>query len=75
MKWKTGVALKAIGLVVAMNVIVFAIQSIYQWVGLKPGIDYRAVKVGPEGFYVKQLAIILVAFTYYWDTVKRGKEN
>lgn len=69
MKLKTEAALKAIGIVLGMNVIVFAIRFIARWIGLKPGVDYRATYT-PGGIYVMQIAFLMLAFFYYRSKVK-----
>ena len=63
MKKKTEAVLKAIGIVVGMKPIGFALRFIIRWVGLKPGVDYRATDT-PGGIYVMQIAfLILPSFT------------
>ena len=45
---KTEAGLIAIGIVLALNAAAFVSRFIYAWVGLKPGIDYVATRVGPN---------------------------
>ena len=70
MKPKTEAALKAVGFVLAVNVLAFGFRFIADWLGLKPGIDYRATQP-PGGIYVGELGVIAVAVVYYIEKVRR----
>lgn len=68
---KTEAGLIAIGIVLALNAVGFALGFIYRWLGLKPGIDYRPSRSGPETVYVRQLVFLILAFIYYRHHVNR----
>lgn len=65
---KTEVLIRAIGVFLLLNACLGAAQVIkwwIRWLGMKPGIDYRAAPPPPGGYYTIELVFVVLAFVYY----------
>lgn len=68
---RTEACLQVIGIFLGMHAFGFAFAFIGRWLGLKPGLDFRALPTFRGSFLVSEILLLIIMFMLYRSIVRR----